>query len=265
LSQVNRLEADKEALLDLAVGSDIDTPLDVQELNIISAKLEVLKRKLTDLGRRAQEAEAEQQAALSAASSGFRALHGHFYRWHFQKECDQARARSVDNVGVLFVEQCGLLSRTTAQIKALEPTATDTEGLRAQAVRLLESVSASEGFQLPPAVIAAPGAPPSASAVPAEPPVEYIFFDPCDPRVFDTQAEFRALYAEGATLQTADAADAMFQAKFPPARFPHLYKTRADLLKMNESLIPPEAGVTWTKVPMIGDTQPAEEQFSHAQ
>jgi hypothetical protein len=260
-SQAARLEVDRETALDQA--SETEDEANAEQLSFLSSRLEICRRKIANISSRVSDAETELAQELTAVSLSFRALHGHFYRWHFQKECDQARARLVDNAGQLFVEQCALLSRATASIKALELTATDHSGLRAQAVRLMESVERAEGFQIPLYTPPAPIAAPSASAAPAEPLVEYIFFDPCDPAVFDTGAEMRALAKDpGVTLQNADA---KFQEKFPPQKFPHLYKTRADLLKMNESLIPPETGVTWTKVPMEGDTfVPEQERFIHA-
>jgi hypothetical protein len=224
------MESDREALLDS--GSDDDATLN--RIGHLSARIEILRRKVSDRDAKLQEAEKELPAATSAALSQFAGLHRVYVQWVFESERTKFLSQLGATPGQLALEQITLCSKPVLEAKQLEPNDP------AACQRLLDALPAD--FVPPPWR--------TATEQPDAPPEEIGL--PWDDGTGQLQVELKKLEAEGATL-----ADIFVRLK---ARHPRFFKSQAEVLKMLNPLPPLETGVVGT-TKMIGDTFSTEEQF----
>jgi hypothetical protein len=241
LGQVAKLERDREVALDLASEVDVDTPLDVQELNIISAKLEVLKRKLSDLSRRAQEAEQETERQSATLAGRFEALQRSYALWLTEREVAKLREGLGAPCGQNLLETVARCTKPVVEVRNLSMT------LPADREALLSRVAAEPGFIVPPYAMPVPTAAP---IDPDEP--------PCAPRGdlgVDVALEFAQYLREDPSMTR-------------PRAMKRLYKEHPEIFVPLPSDFEFQQQTAWL-AGMIGDTrlagkEPVEEQFSHA-
>ena len=248
--QLARMEVDREAALSRASEADDLGAAEADERLRIADRLEVLRRKLVDVGGRLFNAEVELASEQGAVIERLGSLHRAYVAHVFAAE----RARYAEQ----FVERAvapHILDLITAHSKALVPVKAlsiisggSTEALIASATRLLERVSLQEGFNVPAWQPAAPTAPeldPLWTPGPA-----------WGDRGVDVELEIQKILKEDPSITTMPAALRALKRKFP-----HVFEPpKEGALSLNEPLP--------MKAPMIGDTklveEPVEEQFSHA-
>jgi len=241
-----RLEADKEALLTLAAeAEDINTQVDVEELTQVSAKLEILRRKLSEVTRRAQESEAESKDVLARVSAQLMVLWRAFTAFVFDTEKSKLTAQMVGTPGQLAVEQITMCLRPVQDARRLEPVGTDVTSVLSAATALLEACNAATAFVAPAYVLVGATVAPGANVAPPE--EELV-----GPWLTDDGTEIAALQKQFASENPAGTLPQLHEWLRIKAR--HLYKTRAQINAMNNLLRELPTGVYETRAPMEGDT-----------
>jgi hypothetical protein len=249
LAESSRTQLDRERCLSEAAQADEP---DVELLSRLSAKGEVYTRKLSDIGGRIRDAEAELSSLLSAACSQFAVLWRSFLQWSIEAEKSRLLEQMIPGCDTLSLERVALFGKAVVGARALEVVGSDAPSVTAAATRLLEALPAN--FAPPPyPTPVADGAPPAKPRLYGP----YLFKGMTQ---LEIEAELLRIRKADASLDLAASYQKLAEVH------PELFLTEAQVLAQNQSLIQPQTGI-W-KAPMIGDTKPVEEpaeaeEFSH--
>ena len=242
--QVARLEVDREAALSLAAEAPEELSVEgSEELMRISTRLEVSKRKLSDVVRRLGEAEGEMPAVLSAVVQRFAVMWRALLNWTIQREKTRLVEQLIAGCDILTIDRTVLHLRAVAGVRSLEVGGTEVDEVVAGCQRLLDVVTGCPGFELPVYTVSAP-------AASAEPQPEFVGLPFADRgmSIAEIEDKIKEIRLQNPGL---DIAGSYAELK---KQCPHLFVSQAEMLQMLDPLPALGSMVSETKAPMLGDT-----------